>query len=221
MNAPRSIALCRLFRSRGRCVRAAVTLAAALASAQTPALAGAKVGGNPEAVTVDAQNISIGEILAALAHDFNVHYRSSVDLNRQITGTYEGSVRHVVTRILEGYNFVVESSPGRIEVTVFGTQNAPMTSGGPGVAIGGPIRQAPPGFPVAPAMPGAGAAAARPFKMQLSDVAPPVPPVPTPAAGNASAPPSPAGPRHLFIQSRRNAEEEGGSHPATMEQQLK
>jgi hypothetical protein len=211
MKIRRLIALIGLRRSSGRRTLAAVTLAAALASAQTPALAGAKVGGNPEAVTLDAQNIPIVEILAALGHDFNVHYHSSVDLNRQISGTYEGSVRQVVSRILEGYNFVVKSGPGGIEVTVFGTPDGPMTNAMPRAAFGGPIRQPPPGFPAAPARPNLGAPPARPSKMQLSDVAPPVPPFPASAAANAPSPPSPAETRHLFI--RRNAEDDGVGHP--------
>lgn len=211
MRTSKSVALCRLLRARGRCTGAAVMLAAALASAQ--ALAGAKVDGYPASITVDAQNIPVAEILAALGHDFNVHYRSSVALNRQITGTYEGSVQRVVTRILQGYNFVVESTPGRIEVMVFGTQNAPMQRAAPRPANRGPIRRVLPRIPGAPALPRADAATAGPFKLQLSDVASPARPFPTPAAANAAVPPSPAGSRHLSIQYGGDADGEGSGHP--------
>jgi len=136
MNIPRLIALCRLLRGRG--AGAAVTLAAALASAQMPALAGAKVGGNPQAVTVDARNSSIEDILATLGREFEVHYRSSVDLKNKITGTYEGSLPRVVSRILEGYNFVLKSTPGGIEVTVLGKQNASTARAGTIKATSGP-----------------------------------------------------------------------------------
>jgi len=150
MKLLRPAAFCTLFGSRGFGARAVATLAAALAIIPTSALAGAKVSGSPEAVSIEAQNTSIEEILAALGHEFNVHYRSSADLKTQITGTYEGSLRHVVTRILEGHNFIVKSSPGGIEVTVLGTENAPVKSEGAAAAKGGPVPQTKPRLPTAP-----------------------------------------------------------------------
>jgi hypothetical protein len=125
MNMARFVVLSTRTHTRRRGTQAAaVIVAAALAAAQTPALAGATITGDPEAVTLDAQDSSIGEILAGLARDFNVHYRSSTDLNRHITGTYQGSLRQVVARVLGGYNFIVASSRGGMEVTIFGAQNA-------------------------------------------------------------------------------------------------
>jgi hypothetical protein len=131
----KSVAPYELLRSRGRCVRAVVILAAVLASSRVPATAGAKVVVSPQAVTVEAQNSTIEEILAALGQDFNLRYRSSVELNNRISGTYEGSPRQVVMRILAGYDFIVKSSPGQIEVTVLGGKNAPLKSQGTTVAV--------------------------------------------------------------------------------------
>jgi hypothetical protein len=89
-------------------------------------------------VTLDVQDSSIGEILARLARDFNVHYRSSADLNRHLTGTYQGSLRQVVTRILDGYNFIIASSRGGMEVTILERQNAgtaPEPTGAPALPV--------------------------------------------------------------------------------------
>jgi hypothetical protein len=110
-------------------------------------MAGAKVSGSPEAVSLQAQNSSIAEIFEALGHDFNIYYRSSIELQYHITGNYEGSLRHVMTRILEGYNFVVKTSPGQIEVIVLGKDGL-VKSIQPTVATSGPIPEATPRVPI-------------------------------------------------------------------------
>jgi hypothetical protein len=63
----------------------ALTLAVALVIAPTTALAGLKISGGPEAIIVEAKNVAIQEILAALNQQFNLRYHSSVNLQTQIT----------------------------------------------------------------------------------------------------------------------------------------
>ena len=65
MNAAPSIDFCRPF---GICAM----LAAALAMVPAPVSTAAKVSGSAEAVTVEAQDSSIQEILALLNRDFNL-----------------------------------------------------------------------------------------------------------------------------------------------------
>ena len=110
-------------------------------------MAGAKVSGSPEAVSLQAQNSSIAEIFEALGHDFNIYYRSSIELQNHISGNYVGSLRHVVTRILEGYNFIVKTSPGQMEVIVLG-KDGPVKSLQPTVATSGSISEAAPRAPI-------------------------------------------------------------------------
>jgi hypothetical protein len=109
--------------------RAAIALSVALVMAPSLVLAKAQVRGSREVVSIETQNASIQEILTALGAAFDVQYRSSVNLEKQLTGTYEGSLQRVVTRVLEGYNFIVKTSEGRIEIIVLG---APNTSTAPG-----------------------------------------------------------------------------------------
>jgi hypothetical protein len=104
-------------------------LAAALAMAPAPVWAGAKVSGSAEAVTVEARDSSIQEILALLSRDFHMEYRAPSDLNGRITGTYKGSLPQVVRRLLDGRNFVVESNPDGLAVTVFGGATTTGTVG--------------------------------------------------------------------------------------------
>jgi hypothetical protein len=132
-----------------------MALAATLAVAPTSLLAGAQVQGSPEAVRIETQNSSIEEVLAALGNAFDLRYRSSANLAKHLSGTYEGSLQRVVARVLEGYDFVLRNNKGKIEITVLGTRNA-----APAAAVASsassPAKVAPTA-PTAPATPAAGA----------------------------------------------------------------
>jgi hypothetical protein len=114
-------------RNRSRFDR--VALGAAIAFGITlissaSALAKAQVEGAREAVRVAAESSSIEEILAALGATFELRYRSSTNLAKQLSGTYQGSLERVVRRVLEGYDFVLKSENGKLDVTVLGPRNA-------------------------------------------------------------------------------------------------
>ncbi len=100
------------------------------------AFASARVSGSAQSVTVDAQNSSIKEILSVLTKQLNLQVRSSVDLDRQAAGTYQGSLPRVVARLLEGYNFIIKTNEQGIEVTVLGSQNDLSTARAPGTPAG-------------------------------------------------------------------------------------
>src|ERR1700722_19848604 len=93
--------------SFGACV--VIMLGVVSALAPTSALAELQVGGSPEAVNIDAQNTSIKDILDALGKTFDVHFQSSANLEKQITGTYQGSLTRVLMRVLEGYNVILKT----------------------------------------------------------------------------------------------------------------
>ncbi len=114
-------------------MQAAILLGAALAIAPTPVLAEMQVRGSPDAVRIEARDAPVEEILAALSRAFGMHYQLSTNLDKRLTGTYVGSLRRVVTRILDGYNFILKTDNGSIVVTVLGTPSAaaaaPVSSG--------------------------------------------------------------------------------------------
>jgi hypothetical protein len=124
MTSIKSLAPCTRRNSRRLQVRGVMALAAMLAIAPTSLLAEAQVQGSAEAVRIETQNSSIEEVLAALGNAFDVRYRSSANLAKQLSGTYEGSLQRVVARVLEGYDFVLRNNKGKIEITVLGTRNA-------------------------------------------------------------------------------------------------
>jgi hypothetical protein len=126
--------------------RAAIMLGVALAAAPTAALADAQVRGSPDAVTIEARNTSVEEILKALSA-FDVHYRSSANLQMQISGNYEGSLDRVMKRVLDGYSYFVKTTDGRIDVIVL---DAPRSA--PSIGASPPFRVvAPPADAAQPA----------------------------------------------------------------------
>jgi hypothetical protein len=86
-----------------------------------PVLAEIQVSGSPDAITIEARDTSVENILAALSRAFDMDYRSSIDLDKRLSGTYVGPLSQVVTRILQGYNFVLKTDNGSFSVTVVGT----------------------------------------------------------------------------------------------------
>jgi hypothetical protein len=99
---------------------AALALGIALAAAPTWSHADTQVRGTPKAVVVVAQNASVKEILIALSDAFDVQFKASSNLDKRLTGTYEGTLQQAVSRILKGYDFVVKSGAAGLEITLLG-----------------------------------------------------------------------------------------------------
>jgi hypothetical protein len=97
----------------------AIWLAALLQAFAQPVRADVRVTGQADALIVETREASVEEILAALRASFNLQYRTSGALNRVMTGTYTGSLQRVIARLLEGHNYVMQSSAGGSALIVF------------------------------------------------------------------------------------------------------
>jgi hypothetical protein len=95
-----------------------------------------QVRGTPDAVRIEAQGESIEDVLAALRKAFDLRWQSPTALDKRITGTYEGSLNRALTRVLDGYNFVLKASSGRLEVTVLGPRGTTAIALGAGAPAG-------------------------------------------------------------------------------------
>ncbi|HEY1473217.1 MAG TPA: hypothetical protein VGF53_03955 [Pseudolabrys sp.] len=84
-----------------------------------PAGAQVWVSGRPDAVRVEANNVSLEEVLTSLQTKFNLRYRASGTLERSITGSYDGSLRYVAIRLLAGYDFVLKIEPDGMEALIW------------------------------------------------------------------------------------------------------
>ena len=156
----------RTYHSRPLWLGAAVLVCLVTAA---PSHAEVAVAGEPHAVSVEAHDAAVEEVLTALGKSFGVQHRSSVPLARRVTGSYKGPLDRVVRRLLEGYDFVVKSNADALEVLVI--------SGGKG---GGSVA-APPAVPLpaaqrpAPQPDAAAAAAASPTEASAGQPAAQVP----------------------------------------------
>src|SRR5215211_5079700 len=71
------------------------------------ACADVNVAGSSEALQLQTHDAPVQEVLAALNASFGLRYRGVADLDRRISGTYQGSLARVVRRLLDGYDFIV------------------------------------------------------------------------------------------------------------------
>jgi hypothetical protein len=180
-------------------VSAAIALGVALAAAPSAALADAQVRGSREAVTVEAKNTSVEDVLKALSGAFDVHYRSSVNLQTHLTGSYAGSLQTVMKRVLDGYSYFVKIGDGRIDLTVLDApQNAPSIGASDLVRVVAPAEgaRAQPSPAIATVQPSVMAVPAAPSTAASSSGGvgplPSAPPQTEEGRVGAAAPPSPA-----------------------------
>jgi hypothetical protein len=129
-----------------------------------------QVRGSPEVVTIEARDTSVEDVLAALSRAFDMDYQSSIDLDKPLYGTYVGPLSQVLTRILQGYNFVLKTDNRRIVVTVVSTLNSLAANPSP------------------PGLPASGAPRAPAPEPQQTGAPAPAPPIPQQTGAPAPAP---------------------------------
>ena len=82
--------------------------------------ASVRVRGDMAAVRIDARRTTIADVLSALNAAFDMSYRSSIVLDEEINGTYAGSLRRVISRVLDGYNYVIKQDDAKLAVIILG-----------------------------------------------------------------------------------------------------
>jgi hypothetical protein len=188
-----AIVAVRSARSPNLGILAALLLGGVLATATTPALAETRVRGSPEAVRIEARDASVAEILSALSSAFNLHYRSSANLDKRLSGIYAGPLSRVLARILDGHNFVLKTDNRSIAVTVLGPPNAVQVPAASSTRV---VRHPAEGSGVQ-ALRSAEDLAAGPLASALRAAPSPtlegaqMPPFPTPAQPSSAAAPAP------------------------------
>jgi hypothetical protein len=101
--------------------RCSFALAAALSCGlATVARTEVRVEGSLAAVRVTTDQDAIADVLSAFAATFNVKYRTAIPLSAPANTTYAGPFGQVVSRLLDGYNFVVKTNEGTTEIVVLG-----------------------------------------------------------------------------------------------------
>jgi hypothetical protein len=108
-----------LQRSASRVARATTLLLALIACAPY-ARAEVRIQGDVTAVQVIANQAQVSEVLNALGKRFNVRYDALSSLDGVINGKYSGPLEQVLLRVLIGFNYVIKTREGAIEVIVVG-----------------------------------------------------------------------------------------------------
>ncbi len=103
--------------------RAATALALAIAIATAGSLhAEVRVNGNAGAVQVAATRSNVAEVLSALENACGLRVKASIALDRAVSGTFTGSLTQVLSRVLQGYDYIIRREATEIEVTLIGLQ---------------------------------------------------------------------------------------------------
>jgi hypothetical protein len=93
---------------------------------------------------------AIPDVLSAFETPFNLRYHTSVPLDGNVSSVYSGSLAHVISRLLGGYDYVIAHDQGTIDIVVWGKRSEssapvqmPVAAPGPqGVAGPGRVRDA-------------------------------------------------------------------------------
>jgi hypothetical protein len=95
----------------------------------TIARAEVHVEGSPAGVRVTTSRNTISDVLSALAATFNVQYRAAIRLDAAAETTYSGSFRQVISRLLDGYNYVIKADDSKAtEIIILGKRSEAGTS---------------------------------------------------------------------------------------------
>jgi hypothetical protein len=108
------------------------------AGAPRIALAEVHVEGTVAAVRVTTDKDAIPDVLSAFETPFNLRHRTSVPLDGNVSSVYSGSLAHVISRLLGGYNYVIAHDQGTMEIVVLGKRGeAPMPVQKPAPSVKG------------------------------------------------------------------------------------
>jgi hypothetical protein len=107
-----------------------VALALLLAGA-TPARAEADFSGTKDHVVLQARDATMAEVLSGIQSAFNLRVQLTGSTERQFSGTYAGTLRQVLSRLLDGEDYIIGPAPDGIRIilpssTTAGRSTAPQ-----------------------------------------------------------------------------------------------
>jgi hypothetical protein len=100
-----------------------------------------RLQGTAGSLRLEVRDSTIAAALAAMGRAFDLHYRSSTALDAPITGTYAGSLTHVIARLLDGYDYAIMHEGPTVEVAVFGRSRGRAEPARPPPAAVAPVRR--------------------------------------------------------------------------------
>jgi hypothetical protein len=107
----------------------AVTIIAFAVTLDTAA-ATTKIEGEVDSLQLSVDNASTREILDALSSKFKLTYSIPTTAGRQLTGRFSGALSEVLSRVLDGTDYILEVSEGATKVVVLGRPGRAIASTG-------------------------------------------------------------------------------------------
>ena len=83
-----------------------------------PVHAEVRVSGSEDNVVLRANNATMPEILSGVESALHLKVTITGPMTRQFTGVYSGPLRRVLSRLLDGVNYIVSSAPDGMVVTI-------------------------------------------------------------------------------------------------------
>jgi hypothetical protein len=109
---------------RPRRLLQSVALSVALACVAGCANAEVQLSGTQDNVVLRANNATIAEILSGMSATFNLRIELTGAPGRQFTGAYTGPLRRVLSRLLDGEDYVITSTAGGMNIVLLGQKSA-------------------------------------------------------------------------------------------------
>jgi hypothetical protein len=100
-----------------------------------PAVGFICVQGGRTRIHLELRQTTIAAVLSALRAAYNISYSSTIALDETRDGTYAGSLGRVISRLLDGYNYVIKRQNSALELDILGKNGAQ--------AVPGPVTTAP------------------------------------------------------------------------------
>jgi hypothetical protein len=85
-----------------------------------PVQAEVHVEGSPAAVRITTNRDTISDVLSGIVANFNFAFRTAVPLDSAASTIYSGSLAQVVSRLLDGYTYVIKTDQQKTEIVVLG-----------------------------------------------------------------------------------------------------
>jgi hypothetical protein len=84
--------------------------------------------GGADAVRMEARAAPVEEVLTAMGASYGLRFRSATPLGDSISGTFQGSLPQIVARVLDGYDYIIKTRDGIVEVIVMGSHRGSASS---------------------------------------------------------------------------------------------
>lgn len=100
-----------------------------------PAASVADIQGRLDDLQLRAENASVQQILDALSRKSKLTYSLPSNTARQVTGRYSGTINQILSRVLDGHDYIIEVSEDGLKISVLSAPSAlPRSSPNPTIS---------------------------------------------------------------------------------------